>query len=535
MNRSFLRVGMTCLSFGVVACEAEPELLEISSTSAALTATQNSERALQGVLDAADFLASSTSIAETLNALGGSSVDCAAEAPACSGDAVTCPTVETTCTTQTSEADLEETRQELREAAADWVRELRERILIEENLESETSTEAIYLLGPAVLCDRAPAVDTVTGGELDADCVEQVNRLQPRLRLTSPNEGDIDIALLLGEARRAPLTVQLYQSSLGLSADLGQIFALSRDLGEDLEGVESLAGVLQLQLVENQPRDYSLELNVLEALSLELSSDGDTLSASLGASSPAWHVRVDGNARSLSAGIDLALFKLVGPLRLFADSFEGGSATGAGSSAGLAAPPGDAFAPLPEPLPEPAPIEPAYTGIIDLFVAGLSGTATYTADSDVLELEDLGFGDSTSTLKHDGNTLFSLDFNQLQGRRVNLVIEPAGDGAKISVTPTFDLKMALAFHYVADQFDDLASYLLDDTLRVWFAGDAPAVEAADGQLRVVSGTLNLESSATPGENLSVTAGMCLVELEATAETTTVSEHPFSSFAASACE
>ena len=527
MNQSFFRVGVTCLSFGIVACEAEPELVEISSTSAALTATENSERALQGVLDAADFLASSTSIAETLNAFGGSSVACEGTAAPCSGDAITCPTVETTCTTETSEADLEATRQELREAAADWVRELRERILIEENLESETSTEAIYLLGPSTLCDELPAADTTTEPELDADCVEQVNRLQPRLRLTSPNEGDIDVTLLLGEARRSPVTVQLYHSSLGLSADLGQIFALSRDLGEDLEGVESLAGVLQLQLVQNQPRDYSLELNVLEALSLEMSSEGDTLSASLGASSPAWHVRVDGNARSLSAGIDLALLKLVGPLRLFADGFADDSATGDGGGST-----GDAFAPLPEPIPEPT--EPVYTGIVELFMAGLSGTVTYTAESDVLELEDLGFGDSTSTLKHDGNTLFALDFNQLEGRRVNLVIEPAGDGAKISVTPTFDLKMALAFHHVADQFDDLASYLLDDTLRVWFDGDAPVVEATDGQLRVVSGTLNLESSATPSENLSVTAGMCLIDVEATTETT-VGEHPFASFAASACE
>lgn len=527
MNQSFLRVGMTCLSFGIVACEAEPELVEISSASAALTATENSERALQGVLDAADFLASSTSIAETLNAFGGTSVSCEGTGGVCSGDASTCPTVETTCTTQSSEADLEETRQELREAAEDWVRELRERILIEENLESETSTEAIYLLGPSALCDEVPSVDPAAPAELDADCVEQVNRLQPRLRLTSPNEGDIDVTLLLGEARRAPLTVQLYHSSLGISADLGQIFAVSRDLGEDLEGVESLEGVVQLQLVENQPRDYSLELNVLQALNVEINSDGDTLSASLGASSPAWHVRVDGNARSLSSGIDLALFKLVGPLRLFAGAFGGeDSATGGSSS-------GDAFAPLPEPLPEQP--EPVYTGMVELFLAGLSGTLTYTADSDVLELEDLGYGDSTSTLKHDGNTLFSLDFNQLEGRRVNLVIEPAGEGATISVTPTFDLKMAFAFHYVADQLDDLASYLLDDTLRVWFEGDAPVVEVTDGQMRVVSGALNLESSGTPSANLSVAAGMCLLDVADETATTETDEHPFASFAAGACE
>lgn len=51
----------------------------------------------------------------------------------------------------------------------------------------------------------------------------------------------------------------------------------------------------------------------------------------------------------------------------------------------------------------------------------------------------------------------------------------------------------------------------------------------------LSPTLELESAASPDGNLSVTAGMCLLEAEATAETdTAVSEHPFASFSAGAC-
>lgn len=139
-------------------------------------------------------------------------------------------------------------------------------------------------------------MDAATAPELDEDCVEQVNRLSPRLRLTSPREGDIDVTLLLGEARRdatrrAPFTTQLHRSSLGLSVNLGQ-----------------------------------------------------------------------------------------------------------------------------------GQVEPTYTGVVELFLAGLSGSVTYTADSDVLELDDLAYGEGTITLKHDGNTLFALDLNALDGRRVNLVV-----------------------------------------------------------------------------------------------------------------
>src|SRR5690554_3004747 len=127
MTKSQFRIGLTCLSFGLFACEGEPELLEISSTEAALTAGENVERALQGLIDAADFLASSTSIAETLSVLGGQTETCESSPAAC-GLGLDCAPPETICTPdEVSEEDLEERRQELRDNAADIVRQLRER------------------------------------------------------------------------------------------------------------------------------------------------------------------------------------------------------------------------------------------------------------------------------------------------------------------------------------------------------------------------------------------------------------------------
>ena len=65
-----------------------------------------------------------------------------------------CPEPETVCTPiEVTEEDLEEARQEIRESAANLVRQLRERILIEDNLESSTATSATYRLGADVLCD----------------------------------------------------------------------------------------------------------------------------------------------------------------------------------------------------------------------------------------------------------------------------------------------------------------------------------------------------------------------------------------------
>lgn len=527
MTKSQFCLGLTCLSVGVWACGGESELLEIESQQAALTATENSERALQGVIDAADFVAASTTIADTLAAFGGRSQTCDGAA-ACSGD--DCIVEETVCTDDEASAEeLEKRRQEMRANAEELVELLRDRILIEANLEAETSTSATYRIGADVLCeDDAP--DGPSGASddaLDPDCVEEVERLEPRVVLTSPSEGDIDLTLQLGAAHHEPLTLALYHDSLGVRLDLGEALAVARELGqdEDVENVDALAGVLELRLVEHAARDYSLEVNVLEAIEAQIDSEGQSLSLSLGASSPAWDVRINGNSQTLSAGIDLGALRIGGPLRAFASLFESDDDVIIS---------GDPFAPAQDEEDRPPR---AYRGALELFLAGLNGTVSYTADTDVLAFDDLGYGDATSTIEHDGNTLFSLDLNENAGRHVNLRISPAaGGGAQVSITPSFDLKMAFAFQHIADQFEELSETLLDNTVRVWFDGNAPTLHVSDDRVQVTSGTLHVESTANPEANVTVEAGMCLGgSAEGEADESELEGPPALSLEAVACE
>jgi hypothetical protein len=514
MMKSAFRLSLSCLGLGLLACKGDPELLPISSSRAALTASENSERALDGVLDAADFLSESTSLAQALGAMGGSSESCTSSGTACFSATGSCPEPEIVCTTdQLDESDLEETRANLRESAADLVQQLREKILIPANLESETDTSATYRLGPDVMCDAddAPTVGSSNGAppsapSYDPDCVDEANRVQLRLRLTSLAEGDVDVTVLVGKQRHEPIVFELHQHSLGVKVDLGEALAAARELGESADEIEQLSGVLELQLVENQARDYSLDLNVLEALKAVLHSDGDTVNASLGASSPAMQLRVDGNARRFLASTDLGALQVLGPLRMFADSFGSSSddSTGVLYTGALSA-------------PVPAPAPHVIQGALDMFLAGLEGSLEYVADSDELHLNGLGFGDKTSYIKNDGKTLLGLDLNAQQGRHVDLLLEPEGEGTKISISPGFDLKLALAFHQIADQVDGIADYLLNDTWHFWFDGAAPVLVAGDDQLQVQAGTLHLESAADPSANVSVSAGMCLAEADVATE------------------
>ena len=131
MMKSAFRWSSSCLGFGLglLACKSDPEGVQISSTQAALTASENSERALDGLLDAADFVSESTSVAQTLGALGGGGESCSSTGSACLGTSSSCPEPETVCTSQAlDESDLEQSRAELKQNVESLVKDLREAV-----------------------------------------------------------------------------------------------------------------------------------------------------------------------------------------------------------------------------------------------------------------------------------------------------------------------------------------------------------------------------------------------------------------------
>jgi hypothetical protein len=152
-----------------------------------------------------------------------------------------------------------------------------------------------------------------------------------------------------------------------------------------------------------------------------------------------------------------------------------------------------------------------------MFVAGLEGSITFDGTTDRLDVLDIGLGDASSTLKHDGTVLAQVDLNAQAGRHFDLAVQKQAEGEPIvTFSPTFDLSVMLNFAPLATQISDISSSLLNDTLRIWFDGQNPSVQGQESGLKVVSGTLNLTSTSTPAANLSVPSGMCLVDSNAEA-------------------
>ncbi len=507
---------MTLPTVVLVACSTDPgddgessgrpERVEISSQGAALTAQENTEAALRGVLNAGAFLAESTTMAESLSSVAGSSSEsCYTEAVPCA-DCESGVLYEEVCDVEEEEvttADLEEARQDMHDALDELLSFLREDVFTPDNLESEDATEAVYLLPASILCDdedsgadpgSSPVVTPdgqITGDvvaiEAEAEegesCEESVERLQPRLRLSSPGEGDVDVDFLLTDERRNPMSFQLYTDRVGVTVDLGELKATVEAAGEDLEGVQELDGEVGLELVRNSATNYSLRLNVLRDLVVAGGDADETVELMVAASSPTMELNVDGDAKALTGTINYGAINVAAPLSAFMDDEEY-------DEAGNLLPP------------------KTYTGMIDAVLGGLNGSLTFDGTTDVLTLENLGLGDVSTTVSHDGNTLISVDVNPDDGRRFDLQIEEGEVSPTLTFSPTLDVRLGLGFTHIADQVDDIPTAFLDDTIRLWFEGNEPSVEFADAGLKVASGTLHLESAS---ENVSVESGMCLVE------------------------
>jgi hypothetical protein len=472
------------------------------NTDLAKIAIDNTEHALLGAHAAGSFIADSQTFADAFSSLGGESC----ETTDCFGDTTCVP--ETVCTpNDVTIADLQEQRTELQDGIDDFIEYLRDEIFAASNIESSGASSITYRLGPAVLCDELeepvppgePAPAPSSTPTYDPECVDQSNRLQVRLKLTLASPGNVNMALILTEAKRSPVSFEFHRDHVGVSTDLQEVKATLDAAGEDTSSIPTLEGRVGVELRRNAELDWSFLANVFQNVVVATADEdtGDQVRIGIGASTPSAELRLNGNARNILGSIDYGTVSVSGSLNAFRDSFDEAE-----------------YDPITgEEIPRPT-----YTGNVELMIAGYEGSVTFDGATDHLTLAGLGLGDVASTLKWNDQILAQFDLNKDAGRHFDLGYQKTSAGSELTFSPTFDSLLSLNFAPLANQITDISPSLMNDTIHVWFDGRDPKIEVTDEQVKVVSGTFNVTSTATPDANLSVSPGMCLVESGATEPT-----------------
>lgn len=468
---------------------------EPTASDLAAIAEGNVERALRGTVTAGGFVADSSTLANSLGFMGG---ETCTDQPCTNG---VCPPADCVSDPVTVD-DLRQSREDMSSSIDSLMKTLREKIFTEENLESESDGAATYRLGPKALCGSsgdsaspgtssggpAPAPQTQGDSGLDPDCVDLVNRLEVRLRLSSAGSDNVDVALLLTPDKRNPATLELYADHVGVVANLGEIKGTLDALGEDTGSLVSLAGKLEFELKRNAELDYSFLASVLEDVKIgERQDSGETMLIGVGKSIPTVEVRLDGNARTVTGTLDVGPITVSGPLNGFRDLFDPEEYDANG-------------------LPIPRPV---YQGTVDGLLAGIEAGVTLDGSKDKLTLDHLGLGDQTSTLKVDQNVIAALDVNPNAGRHFDLSLEKQDNGTLATFMPTLDVSVLLKFAPLMAQIQNISPALLDNALHFWFDGTNPSIQTGNDQLRIVNGTLHYTDMYDPTHDLTATAGSCV--------------------------
>ena len=219
------------------------ESVPVSTETAALTASKNLEVNLKAAFD----LGKSAELDDWLNS-GSTFI----------GEAVVEPDAEDD---SFGDEFADEDEVDFDQIADDDVNELskmlREQILTDENLEDKEGDALIFRLGPDLVCgDEEP----------DPDCVTTVSKVPVRVRVIAPAEGDIDLALMIGDDRLTPLTAVLHRDKIGFSADLGQAaeaaLVLQRATDPDAEMPGTVAGIVAASLRRSGEETYVLTTEI---------------------------------------------------------------------------------------------------------------------------------------------------------------------------------------------------------------------------------------------------------------------------------
>ena len=413
----------------------------------------------------------------------------------------------TTCQAgQTCEPDPEA----LEKSADELASEVATKILHVANVKSEEATRIVLQLDPEQACDEIRTVDDqgapVT--QLDQSCVDALTQVPVQFTLTSPSDGDIDVAIRVGSHHVG--SIELHSEHIAATLDFGAgldaLQALAEASGDPMEELAgTIKGQVRAELRRNAANDFTASLSVLSPIRVDATVEGEALSLDIGTSSPLWSLRFDGNTPQIVSEANLGGATATIPYAIFPIDQAGACET------------------------EPCDAPERPSGILEVNIPKISSKVTLdTTDTVKTELSVGG----PYTLRYNGLLVASVDLNPNNGRSVaaKLTAEQ-NDNFLFAFSPLLETQTVLKFSNLPNF--DAPSILSNDTLRLLLDGDSEPTlryRAQSEQVEVVSGRLTLSSQAA-GRSVIINTGMCIDPGQEVPE----GSHPFDTLAEAVCE
>lgn len=384
--------------------------------------------------------------------------------------------------------DSGEVRREL-SGAEDF---LLDRIFTEENVESEEGDAVTYLLEGDVVCD---SYETSQGTMVDEECVEDVDALEIRLRAVKYTSGSLEIDLMVGPDEVQPLSFGFSATAVTTTAIFDNLQPavdhLEEVVGDDMaEFPDQFSGTVRAGIYDEAagPR---IGVEVLD--DVDISSDGE-LDLYVEAVGEVLSLGADTAGQHLEFGVDF------GEVGLTARDYR---RTSVGAVPPEEQDEDDEWTD-PEESDEPETVE------FGVDLEGLTSTVSFDPTDDRVEFEDVGIGGGPASLSVAGETVVELDLDAGVGGVFDAVVDAGPQGLQLDVEPGVELQLALMFHRVAGDYDDVDDWMLDEVLTMALKGDSnPAVRLGEQGLEVLRGHLSME--ADNGPSATAYAGQCMID------------------------
>lgn len=536
-----------------------PELQPLTVEEVPQTSANNVESMVDGAADAMAFVEDTDFMDTITDMFGGDEASDCVTWDEMTGEEMPCDDMDG----EGDDGSMAEGLSDMAKDVADW---LKDDVLVD-GTESEDGLTVTYVISPETICDfggdddeHPEPIDSAAGmmpmepADEDSDegdqampeiepedegksCEEVFTEEPVALAVTSTGEGKIDIAVLFGQDQLSPINFFFHSTQLGVEVDLGKtldvLAVYAAAVGEDAPELPvTLTGAVAATLTKDADKVYTIGASITQKITVNGTMDDASYSLSIGKSDPLVALTMDGVNESMTAAANVGAIDVSAP----ASWLDGGCESEGGSMAEPmpVSPPdsgwddeGDSGEGDEDPWMEddhemyddPCEEEEPLTGTYEAHLGGASASVTMDGKTEAISLNNLGLGDTTTTVSRNGDTLIGVDLNEAHGRTLDLTIHSDENAMNFQLDPALVVSVALSLAGADGIFEGAPSWMHDEVMTVSLTGSSPEVRLdfgdeeseSEGGFSVVSGTLTLSSTSV--EDVVVEAGMCIVGVE----------------------